>query len=147
MPRKSTYDTRQLETLRRHLASHAGRHLTVREIGDALAADGAPVGRATLYRLLGRLVGEGCVIRHVPAARAAACYEFTGPDPCGADEEPFHCYCESCGRLLHLHCPSWDRLKTHLSRAHRFRLDPVRTVFYGFCADCAPKRRRKETPP
>lgn len=147
MPRKTTYDTRQLETLRRHLASHAGRHLTVREIGDALAADGAPVGRATLYRLLGRLVGEGCVIRHVPAARAAACYEFTGPDPCGADEEPFHCYCESCGRLLHLHCPSWDRLKTHLSRAHRFRLDPVRTVFYGLCADCAPKRRRKETPP
>ena len=148
MPSK-TYRTRQLADIRRYLASRAGTHLTVRDIRDGLAAGGDAVGRTTVYRLLERLVGEGSVIRHAAGVRAPACYEYTGPDACRG--EPFHCYCESCGKLLHLHCPSWDRLKTHLSRDHRFRLDPVRTVFYGLCADCAPGRRtrrpRKEVRP
>ena len=140
MPRPP-YRTRQLEDLRRYLAAHAGRHLTVRDIRDGLASAGAPVGRTTVYRLLERLVGEGCVVRHATGARAAACYEFTGPDACRG--EPFHCYCESCGKLLHLHCPSWDRLKAHLSREHRFRLDSVRTVFYGLCANCTPAPKKE----
>ena len=48
----------------------------------------------------------------------------------------FHCKCEKCGKLIHLHCEDVVKLEQHLMESHGFQMDPCRTVFYGICEEC-----------
>ena len=48
----------------------------------------------------------------------------------------YHCKCEKCGKLIHLHCEDVVKLEQHLMDSHGFRMDPCRTVFYGICEEC-----------
>ena len=56
-------------------------------------------------------------------------------DNCG-EEACYHCICEKCGRVIHLHCTEIAGLSDHLAAHHGFRMNPVRTVFYGICSEC-----------
>ena len=47
--------------------------------------------------------------------------------------------CEKCGKLLHMDCSEITELNEHLKAEHGFTIDPLRTVFYGICAECADK--------
>ena len=50
---------------------------------------------------------------------------------------PFLQYkCEKCGKLIHLHCDELEEIQTHILKEHRFKMDPMRTVFYGLCENC-----------
>ena len=53
-----------------------------------------------------------------------------GPGTC------FHCKCEKCGKLIHLHCEELQEIQSHLLGEHGFQLDPRRTVLYGLCEGC-----------
>ena len=48
----------------------------------------------------------------------------------------FHCKCEKCGKLIHLHCDEIEEMQMHLFSEHRFKMNPMRTVFYGLCEQC-----------
>ena len=47
------------------------------------------------------------------------------------------CKCEKCGKLTHMHCEELEGIGEHLYEHHGFVLNPLRTVFYGVCEDCA----------
>ena len=134
---KVQYRTQQREELLDCLRATPGRHVTVAEICDQLKAQGRPVGTTTIYRHLERMVDEGLVAKYILDANTPACFEYIGEgNPCG-DTVCFHCKCEKCGRLIHLHCDELEGIAAHLLAEHHFTLNAHRTVFYGVCSDCA----------
>ena len=79
------------------------------------------------------------VIVNIDAA-SPACFEYVGRESHGG-ETCYHCKCEQCGKLFHLHCGELKGLSAHLLEEHGFQINPMRTVFYGLCEAC----RRNET--
>lgn len=136
MPARSKYKTKQKELLLTYLETVPGVHITA---GDACAwfkERGTPIGQSTIYRQLESLVDEGLVNKYIIDATSPACFEYVGADSHVHAEVCFHCKCEKCGRLIHLHCDELEEIQAHLLTEHRFKIDPLRTVFYGLCEDC-----------
>ena len=74
--------------------------------------------------------------KYIIDANSPACFEYVDPESHEEGEVCFHCKCESCGKLIHLHCEELNALAEHLNREHQFVMDPRRTVFYGLCDEC-----------
>ena len=136
MNSKSVYRTKQRESLLAYLETIPGVHVTAAEICAHFAAHGASIGQATVYRQLERLVDEGLVNKYVIGSAGPACFEYVAESSHADAEVCFHCKCEKCGRLIHLHCDELAGIQAHLHESHSFQLDPVRTVFYGLCDRC-----------
>lgn len=129
------YKTKQGGILLDYLIQRRGSHVTANEICEYFKAQGTPIGTATIYRHLETLVSDGLVNKYNIDNNSPACFEYIGGENCG-EEVCFHYKCEKCGKLVHLHCEEFKDLCAHLDRHHNFLLDPMRTVFYGICAEC-----------
>ena len=133
---RNQYNTRQRSRLLEYMQAVPGEHFTAKDVCDYFQACGTPIGVATVYRQLERMVEEGLVNKYIIDANSPACFEYVDRQAtCG--EECFHCKCEKCGKLIHLHCEELVQIRSHLKEEHHFTLDPLRTVFYGLCEDCA----------
>ena len=129
------YKTKQREALLSYLMTVPGKHVTAADVCTHFRARGSSIGTATVYRQLENLVDEGLVNKYIIDSSSPACFEFIGRAQCG-EEVCFHCKCEKCGRLLHLHCGEMVGIGSHIAEHHGFTIDPIRTVFYGLCDDC-----------
>ncbi len=136
MDSRSKYKTKQRELLLRYLETVPGIHVTAGDVCDYLKSQGASIGQATVYRQLEKLVDEGVIQKYVIDGNSAACFEYVEPDSHADAKICFHCKCEKCGKLIHLHCDELDAIQAHLIAEHHFKLDPIRTVFYGLCEQC-----------
>lgn len=129
------YKTKQREELLRYLRTAPGDHITVGDICGHFQRCGRPIGTATVYRQLERMVDEGLVNKYLIDAATPACFAYIGRESHGG-ETCFHCKCERCGRLIHLHCEELEGLSGHILEHHGFAVNPLRTVFYGVCENC-----------
>lgn len=136
MNSRSKYKTKQREILIRYLESVPGVHITAGDAAEYFKKQGSSIGQSTIYRQLESLVDEGIVNKYIIDANSPACFEYVGADSHEEAEICFHCKCEKCGKLIHLHCDELEEIQEHLYAEHRFRMDPLRTVFYGFCDEC-----------
>ena len=120
---KAQYKTKQMTEILTYLKSVQGQHVTV--------------GTTTVYRQLDKMVKEGIVAKYVVDEKSSACFEYIG----GQDEghHGYHCKCEKCGKLIHLHCHEVEELSQHMMEHHSFELNAMRTVFYGVCSECRQK--------
>ncbi len=137
MNSRSKYRTKQRECLLRYLETVPGVHITAGDVCDYFKRQGAPIGQSTIYRQLERLVDEGIVKKYIIDGNSPACFEYVDAESHADAEICFHCKCEKCGKLIHLHCEELEDIQVHLYEEHRFRMNPVRTVFYGLCEDCS----------
>ena len=133
---RSAYKTKQRDTLLTYLKTVAGKHITVNDICLHFSDQGQRIGQTTVYRHLEKMVDEGLVNKYVIDGSSPACFEYVGPDSHADAEVCFHCKCEKCGRLIHLHCEELEEIQGHILAEHSFRLDPRRTVLYGLCDAC-----------
>ena len=141
MNSRSKYNTKQRETILGYLETVPGQHITAGDVYDHFKRLGVRIGQSTVYRQLENLVSDGVINKYIIDGSSPACFEYVGTD-CHADGEVcFHCKCEKCGRLIHLHCDDLIEIQSHLRSEHHFTLDPLRTVFYGLCEDCREKSR------
>lgn len=138
---KAPYKTKQMAELLTFLESVQGKHVTVNEICDYFKEKGISVGTTTVYRHLEKMVKEGVVAKYVVDGTSSACFEYTGNCQTVEKECSYHCKCEKCGKLIHLHCDEVESLKKHMMEHHSFEMDSLRTVFYGTCNEC---RNNKE---
>ncbi len=113
-----------------------GVHVTANDVCEYFKAQGAPIGQSTVYRQLESLVDEGIVNKYIIDGNSPACFEYVGSDDHADSEICFHCKCVKCGRLIHLHCDELEGMQIHLYEEHCFKLNPMRTVFYGLCEQC-----------
>ena len=131
-----TYKTKQREILLDYLASRPGTHITANDVCEYCKGQGAKVAQATVYRQLERLVDEGLVNKYIIDSNSPACFEYVDQELHNDTDVCFHCKCERCGKLIHMQCEELRGIQEHLFAAHGFALNPLRTVFYGLCAEC-----------
>ena len=136
MSTRLKYKTRQKEMLIDYLSSVEGEHITANDVCEFFKSQGETIGQSTIYRHLESLVDEGIINKYVIDANSPACFEYMGRESHLAGEVCFHCKCEQCGCLIHLHCDELSEIGKHLYNEHHFKLDPKRTVFYGLCENC-----------
>lgn len=137
MNTKSQYKTRQHDDLLRYLRTVPGQHITAADICEHFRCCGKPIGTATVYRQLEKMVSAGLVTKYNIDAGSPACFEFVGDRHTQSEERCYHCKCEQCGKLIHMHCEELPELERHIREHHGFSIDPMRTVFFGLCAECA----------
>ena len=138
---KAQYKTKQMSEILNFLQQMEGTHVTVADICDYFKKKGIAVGMTTVYRQLDKMVSEGLVAKYVIDGSSSACFEYTGDSRHECKEQTYHCKCEKCGKLIHLHCDEAESLKKHMMEHHSFEMDSLRTVFYGICNEC---RNNKE---
>ncbi|SEL01942.1 Fur family transcriptional regulator, ferric uptake regulator [Ruminococcus sp. YRD2003] len=135
MKRDIGYNTRQKEKLVDYLVRNKEKHTNVQEISAYLASEGSPLGTATIYRQLDKLVEAGVVRKFVIDGKMGACYQYI--ENTRECREHFHLKCLKCGRLIHLNCDHLKGINEHIAEHHGFIIDPSQTVFYGTCSECA----------
>ncbi len=140
MPR---YQTKQREILIDYLETIPGQHFTAGDICEYFRNSEISIGQSTIYRQLEELVAEGIVNKYFLSQTDPACFEYIGKDSHRDGKICFHCKCEKCGKLIHLHCDELVEIQSHLMKEHDFTLDPVRTVFYGICGSCREQNTEK----
>ncbi len=143
MAARTTYQTKQKTQVLAYLQTIPGQHVTAAQVFKQLSVQGSAIGATTVYRCLERLVEDGLVNKYIIDANSPACFEYVGTRP---DQENccFHCKCEKCGRLIHMHCEELEEIAGHLKAEHHFKMDPFRTVFYGLCEDCCGEAPEKD---
>lgn len=131
------YKTKQQDLILDFLKTAKGQglseHVTAIDVTAGLKKYG--MGKATVYRHLERLVDKGVVNKYFVGENASACFELI-KDGEHHKNSCYHCRCEQCGKLIHLHCEELDDLNQHLSSEHGFLINPFRTVIYGVCEEC-----------
>ena len=134
MQPKAQYKTKQRDELRAFLEQAPGRHITAGDVCEYFRQAGRPIGMATVYRQLEKMVDEGIVTKYSIDANTPACFEYLGTHL--NEETCYHCKCQVCGKLIHMHCEELPELEKHILEHHGFAIDPVRTVFFGVCREC-----------
>ncbi len=137
-----TYKTKQRDLLLEYLEANPETHITVSDICDYFKSRDVAIGQTTIYRHLERMVDEGLVNKYTIDPNSPACFEYIPKGHHCGEDVCFHCKCEKCGKLIHLHCDELMDLGAHLKEEHQFTLDPRRTVFYGICEECSAEYSR-----
>ena len=137
MNSKSQYKTKQRSELLNYLKDMSGEHVTVNDVCAHFEKKGKSIGVTTVYRQLDQMVADGIVNKYNLESGNSACYEYVGEDHDKAGAHKcYHCKCDKCGKLIHLHCGEIEELMNHIQANHHFVINPRRTVFYGLCEDC-----------
>ena len=134
---KAQYQTKQMAKLLSYLKTVEGTHVTVADVCNYFKEQGINIGTTTVYRNLEKMVEQGLVAKYTVDGTSSACFEFLGEEHSCQKQDCFHCKCEKCGKLIHLQCEDVVKLETHMMEHHGFRMDPLRTVFYGVCSECS----------
>jgi Fur family ferric uptake transcriptional regulator len=106
--------------------------LSALEIEDALRAQGRPVGRASIYRILDELERLRLVQR-LQVGQAMARYEPIRPD----EHHHHHLVCDTCGTVTPFRDSELERAIEHLSERVELRVDEHEIVLHGSCPDCS----------
>ena len=134
---RGQYQTRNRKALMEYFQETGHEHFTVNDVGCFFDARGEHIGITSLYRQLEKMVDEGIVNKYSVGENSPACFAYIGEHSHDEGKENcFHCRCEKCGRLFHIHCTDLDDVAVHLKQHHGFKLNPLRTVFYGLCEEC-----------
>lgn len=139
MTRKAPYKTKQMTELLSYLKASSGEHVTVGDISNYFKQQGITVSTTTVYRHLEKMVEQGVVAKYVIDGTSSACFEYLGDMHQKEQAVCYHCKCEKCGKLIHLHCHEVAGLQQHMMEEHGFAMNSMRTVFYGTCAECRQK--------
>ena len=127
-----TYMTKQQKAVLACIESfHGGAGAA--ELTELLHQQGQSIGLTTVYRQLEKLQEQGLV--HKIVTDEGARWQF-----CDCRQRGRDCFlikCEQCGCVEHVDCEHLGELYGHLAKAHHFRINPRRTLFYGLCQTCA----------
>lgn len=136
MDKSIHYKTKQMEELLSFLKSVKGKHVTVSDICNYFQKERIPVGMTTVYRNLEKLVEKGLVEKYVTDGSSSAYFEYVGEEPHNRRIMQYHCKCEKCGKFIHFECSEVGSLQQHLLEHHDFKMNTLKTVFYGVCSAC-----------
>ena len=128
------YNTKQKSIIEEILRENPDSHFTVDSLHEVIKNRGVDVGRTTVWRVLEGMVRESKANKYVSNAGESACYQYISDGGC---KEHFHLKCEGCGRLIHLDCQEVAAFGEHIESDHGFKLNRLKTVFYGTCQECA----------
>ena len=106
--------------------------LSAQETHERLAASGARVGIASVYRVLDLLAAEGLLTR-VDLGDGVARYEPSRP---GGHHH--HLVCDDCGKVEAFEDAALERELTRVAGRLGYAMDAHEVVLRGACGDCRP---------
>jgi Fur family ferric uptake transcriptional regulator len=104
---------------------------SAQEIHDALAAGGARIGLASVYRAVDSLVDVG-VAQRVEIGDGIARYEPVRP----GNEHHHHLVCDGCGKLEPFHDDALEAAIEAVERSSGYAVASHDVVLHGACTDC-----------
>ena len=105
--------------------------LSAVEIEDALRAQGRPIGRASIYRVLELLIERGLAER-VTVGPGQARFETIHP----SGHHHHHLVCDQCGCLVAFHDPGLERAIDRVSERLGVRVEHHDVLLRGSCERC-----------
>jgi Fe2+ or Zn2+ uptake regulation protein len=113
------------------------RHLVIERVAgrdenftaEELAAELAPIGRATVYRTLKLLLDQGLICR-VVLSDGAVCYRASHAG------HHHHLVCVSCGATEDVHLTDVENVIDGVRGATDYEIVGHRIEVYGFCPTC-----------
>ena len=106
------------------------RHLSAEDIARELAARGAAVGTATVYRTLEVLVRSGLAVERDFGEG------FKRFEPARDVPHHEHLICSVCGRVTEFRDERLERMTTLIAESHGFSRQRHRLEIHGVCARC-----------
>ncbi|MGF7145114.1 Fur family ferric uptake transcriptional regulator [Anaerotaenia torta] len=133
MKRPSRYNTKQSDAILAYLSSLNGEHVTAGQIASHFETSDYPIGLATIYRHLDKLVENGTIRKYTLDGVSGSCYQHISS---AHEHQQIHLKCEQCGAVLHLQCSVMENVPQHVYEEHAFLINPMKTVLYGKCSNC-----------
>lgn len=103
-------------------------HPTADNVYAAVAAEHPSISKATVYRNLNQLAGQG-EIRRVPVPNGADRFDFN-------TSEHYHVRCEKCGAVYDVHMPHMHNLIDEVEDASGVEVRRFDILFEGVCKAC-----------
>ena len=128
------YKTKQKSFVLECLKKHENESMSAEKLIEYLKEENISVGTATVYRHLNKLTEAGMVRKFITEDNESATYRYF--DKKRGCESHFHLVCNGCGKLIHLECENLSSVYEHILSDHNFKVDTVKTVFYGLCKKC-----------
>ena len=131
----SGYQTEQKKILLSFLEKNSNQAYSIDEIvhGLSTTSKGEAPGKSTVYRLMTRLLEEGCVKRFVKGNSRHFVYQLLQGGHCHMH---LHLKCVLCGNLLHLDDATSHRLLQTIAEVQNFTVSEKDTVLFGTCKHC-----------
>jgi Fur family ferric uptake transcriptional regulator len=136
MGRPANYKSKHRDAIEAYLLSLGGEHTTANQAAAYFSAKGRPISLSTVYRHLERLASDGKARKYTLNGVDGTCYQYAGEGKEANPQNHFHLKCENCGVLLHLRCDTLNEIGRHVFEKHIFRINAMKTIFYGVCATC-----------
>ena len=133
---RNKYNTKQRERILEYLKKNKNKNTTADDILTYFKNSSEPIGKATVYRYLNRLVEENVVKKYMLEEKNCSCYQYIEGEHC---EEHYHLKCEKCEKIIHLECEEIEEIQNHILKEHNFQLDKNKTILYGICKSCQEK--------
>ena len=131
---KKNYRTRQQGALEEYFRANPDVCVTADELYLYFLNRGEKIGKATIYRILDRMVESGSIRKFLSDGGEGASYQCNdGNRGCPTH---FHLKCTRCGAVIHMDCDFMEEFNRHIMEHHRFRVDNGRTIIYGLCEEC-----------
>lgn len=127
------YITTQRTQLYSFLKEHPHSYFTVKQIAQALSANGSDVSISAIYRNLSALAETGSIKKTVKKNSREACYRYTDSDMC---RNEIHISCSVCGKIFHMNHTLASLIQEQLVNQNDFELDRSKTVILGVCKEC-----------
>lgn len=129
----TTYNTKQSQIILDFLKQNSKKDLTAEQILQYVNKKEKVCGLTTVYRQLKNLVMENKIKKYYIANNSSCFYQYVSDDKCN---EHLHFKCEKCGKTLHLENFDMNNINLGLSEQYNVKVDPSKTILYGFCKNC-----------
>lgn len=127
MSKREEYHTKQKELIL-NVIKNLNHEFTVKEIYDELKAS---TGLTTIYRVIDKLVEEGCIEKTV--GDKTTYYQYL--EKCDCDNH-YYLKCINCGKLIHVDCDCINELSSHILKKHGFVTTKDHIILQGTCKRC-----------
>ena len=107
---------------------HLGSHVSAGTIYRELQRPPPHIGRATVFRVLSDMAGDGSLLR-VTVAGSDDRFDITTRPHC-------HIHCRHCGKVDDIWLDCEPTLLEHIQSASGFRVDGEHIEFNGLCREC-----------
>ncbi len=114
------------------LSASTESHHSCEAVTEALAAQGARIDHATVYRVLQWLKDVG-LIAQTDLGEGRDVYSWLG------GERHHHLICLNCGRVISVDDSLFDSLRRILLKDYGFQARIEHFAIFGLCQDCAEK--------
>lgn len=121
------YDTIHRKEVLTFFSDHKSNSFSVEDVESNLSG----IATSTLYRVISKLVDEGCLKKCQSASRKCL-YQYNDKEHC-----PYHMHirCTNCGKVEHLSDDDSEKIRSLIERNLNFSVSNS-TTLEGLCKEC-----------